>query len=46
MLDVSLQLITCKVCSASGKKGQNIEQQTLDLVCFIFEPVKGNCQRK
>jgi len=46
MLDVSLQLITCKVCSASGKEGQNIEQQTLNLVCFTFELVKSNCQRK
>jgi hypothetical protein len=46
MLDVSLQLITCKLCSALGQKEQNIEQQTLDLVCFIFELVKGNCQRR
>ena len=37
MLDVSLQLITCKVCSASGKKRQNIEATNVESCLFYIQ---------
>ena len=42
MLDISLQLVTCKVLSVSETKGKIKKRQTFHLVHFTEHLVKGD----